>query len=245
MAKHKKGSAYERATCEEFSLWYSKSFLDKPRDDIFWRTSASGARATIRMKKNIDTTNSCGDIMALHKIGRKFTKICMIELKRGYSSKKITCKNKKCKKKISIPNTGNNSISILNLLDAPLTKKLKKGPILLQWINKAIKEAKQHKRKHPIIIFRRDRKVSCIVLIRHTFDMLQNNYRNFTMSDGQICEINIFGLNFFILRLDDFFDWCPPNAFFKKINILEKRRKIYNRGKYAGNNIKKFKGLYI
>lgn len=222
----KKGSAYERTTCKELSLWYSKSFFDEPRDDIFWRTSASGGRATIRMKKNIKTANSCGDIMALHRIGRKFTKTCMVELKRGYSKNTI------------------DGISILNMLDAPLSKKLKKGPILLRWVDKAIKEAKHHGREHPIIIFKRDRKVSCIVIMNHTYKVLSNNYRIFTSNDGQSGHIKLFGLNFHIFRLDDFLYWCPPDAFFRKVNSLTYRRKIWGRGKYGGDRIFKFKGLF-
>lgn len=222
----KKGGAYERATCKELSLWYSRAFFDEPRDDIFWRTSASGARATVRMKKDIKTANSCGDVMALHRVGRKLTRTCMIELKRGYSDHT------------------NNGISILNMLDAPLSKKLKKGPILLRWVDKAIKEAKQHGRKHPIIIFRRDRKVSCIVIMHHTYEMLRSNYRNFTMADGQSCWVSLFNLHFHIFRLEDFLHWCPPNAFFRKVNILSRRRKIWNRGRYGGERIVNFRGLY-
>lgn len=240
----KKGGAYEREKCKDLSLWFSKPFFDEPRDDIFWRTSASGARATIRMKKDIKTANSCGDVMALHRIGRKLTKICMFELKRGYSNKTKKCKNKKCKERISVPVSSNDGISILNLLDAPSTKRKKREPILLRWVDKAIKEAKQHGREHPIIIFRRDRKVSCIVIMHHTYEMLQNNYRGFTMADGQSCWVSLFNLNFHIFRLDDFLYWCPPKAFFQKVNILSPRRKIWNRGRYGGKKIKNFKGLY-
>jgi len=150
----------------------------------------------------------------------------MIELKRGYSDHT------------------NNGISILNMLDAPLSKKLKKGPVLLRWVDKAIREAKQHDKEHPIIIFRRDRKVSCIVIMRHTYEMLRDNYRHFTMADGQSCQISLFHLNFHIFRLEDFLHWCPPNAFFQKVNILSPRRKIWNRGRYGGDRVVNFRGLY-
>lgn len=76
-----KGSSFEREICRLLSLWWS---YDK-RDDIFWRTSGSGARAKTRSKKGISTFGQYGDIQATDPLGQHLIDVCSIELKRGYS----------------------------------------------------------------------------------------------------------------------------------------------------------------
>lgn len=89
MAKGKgKGSAFERDICRKLSLWWTQKEKE-PRDDIFWRTAGSGARATTRSKKNKKTANSDGDIAALDPIGAPLLHIVTIECKRGYGTKTI------------------------------------------------------------------------------------------------------------------------------------------------------------
>ena len=75
-----KGSNFEREICKRLSEWWS----DNKRDDIFWRTSGSGARAKTRSKKNQKTFGQCGDIQATDPIGQPLIDVCSIELKRGY-----------------------------------------------------------------------------------------------------------------------------------------------------------------
>ncbi len=55
-----KGSNFEREICKLLSLWWTN---DK-RDDIFWRTSGSGARATTRSKTKQKTFGQYGDVQA-------------------------------------------------------------------------------------------------------------------------------------------------------------------------------------
>jgi hypothetical protein len=55
-----KGSSFEREFCKTISLWLS----NKNRDDLFWRTSNSGGRYTIRKKSGKETDNQEGDITA-------------------------------------------------------------------------------------------------------------------------------------------------------------------------------------
>lgn len=76
-----KGSAFERAICKQLSLWWT----DGQDDDIFWRSSQSGGRATQRAKKGKSTYGSYGDIAAVNPIGEPLLKIFTIELKRGMS----------------------------------------------------------------------------------------------------------------------------------------------------------------
>jgi hypothetical protein len=76
----RKGSSFERAICKRLSLWWTN---DK-RDDIFWRTSGSGARATTRSKQGRSTKNQYGDVQAVDPIGQPLIDLCAIELKKGY-----------------------------------------------------------------------------------------------------------------------------------------------------------------
>jgi hypothetical protein len=85
MGGHSKGSSFEREICKLLSSWWS----DGQRDDIFWRTSGSGARATVRQKIGKKTYGQEGDIQAVDPIGSPLTKLFTIELKRGYSKNTI------------------------------------------------------------------------------------------------------------------------------------------------------------
>jgi len=80
-----KGQSFEREICTRLSLWWS----DGKRDDIFWRTAGSGARATVRGKSGRQTMNQHGDIMATCDYGTPLIDLFTIELKRGYSD--ATC----------------------------------------------------------------------------------------------------------------------------------------------------------
>lgn len=76
-----KGSDFEREICKRLSKWWTKG----ERDDVFWRTSQSGGRATQRNKKGQSTHGSYGDIAAVDPIGAPLIKMFTIELKRGSS----------------------------------------------------------------------------------------------------------------------------------------------------------------
>ena len=76
----RKGSSFERKICKKLSLWWS----DGKRDDIFYRASGSGARATSRHRKGKETANAEGDVCYTDKEGADLLKIVCIELKCGY-----------------------------------------------------------------------------------------------------------------------------------------------------------------
>jgi hypothetical protein len=82
-----KGFAFEREICKRLSKWWSIGVEHYPdgRDDIFWRSAASGGRATNRGNKGQSTAGSHGDIAATDPIGAPLTKLFAIELKRGKS----------------------------------------------------------------------------------------------------------------------------------------------------------------
>ena len=81
MPKAAKGSDFERELCKRLSLWWT----DGERNDIFWRTSQSGGRATQRSKKGETTFGSYGDLTAIDPIGSPLIKMFTIEFKRGSS----------------------------------------------------------------------------------------------------------------------------------------------------------------
>ena len=76
-----KGSKFERDICKQLSLWWTGG----KRDDVFWRTTTSGARATIRSKRGRGTKNQYGDVQATDPIGQPLIDLCTIEIKKGYS----------------------------------------------------------------------------------------------------------------------------------------------------------------
>lgn len=75
-----KGADFERDISRTLSLWWSHG----ERDDIFWRTSMSGGRATVRKKSGKSTAYQAGDISFTDPIGAPLIKATVIELKRGY-----------------------------------------------------------------------------------------------------------------------------------------------------------------
>ncbi len=75
-----KGSAFERSICKQLSAWWTHG----ERDDVFWRSQASGARATVRSRKQQSTQGQYGDIAATDPIGHALIARITFELKRGY-----------------------------------------------------------------------------------------------------------------------------------------------------------------
>jgi hypothetical protein len=71
-----KGSAFEREVCRKLTKWATGE--EKP--EIFWRTSASGAQATMSKKKG-HKSKMGGDIMAIDERGMLFTKTFYCECK--------------------------------------------------------------------------------------------------------------------------------------------------------------------
>lgn len=77
-----KGSEFERSICKLFSLWWT----DQQDDSVFWRTSQSGGRATVRRRKGKGTRGHVGDVTATDPDGVPFTNLITLELKKGYST---------------------------------------------------------------------------------------------------------------------------------------------------------------
>lgn len=80
-----KGGAFERLICKKLSLWWT----DGEREDVFFRTSSSGGRATQRSKQGKKTFGQYGDIQAADPIGQPLMDLCVIECKDGYAGHSI------------------------------------------------------------------------------------------------------------------------------------------------------------
>jgi hypothetical protein len=80
-----KGSGFERQIAKQLSLWWSEAVEGTPREDIFWRSTTSGGRATCRAKQGKQTAGSYGDIAVVDPIGLPLLRVFTIELKRGRS----------------------------------------------------------------------------------------------------------------------------------------------------------------
>ena len=76
-----KGGSFEREVSKSLSLWWTKG----ESDAVFWRTSNSGGRATVRSYKGLKTMGQNGDITATNPIGQPLIDLVSIELKRGYN----------------------------------------------------------------------------------------------------------------------------------------------------------------
>lgn len=128
-----KGSQFERDTCRQLSLWWTNNV----RDDVFWRTSQSGGRATTRAKagRALEAKGAYGDVTNIDPVGAPLIDRVSIELKRGYSR-----------------------YSIQDLLDA------KSGPnnLFEQFVAQARRDAEASGRTW-MLVWRRDRREPVIV----------------------------------------------------------------------------------
>jgi len=155
-----KGGAFEREISKELSLWWTHG----SRDDIFWRSTSSGGRATVRKKAGKSTHGSYGDITALDPIGQPFLDVFTVEVKRGYSRK----------------------ICLLDCMD----KKDGPKPLIIQWVEQAQKSAKAARSPHWLIIMKRDRRDKLVICPMKLFDELPSLDRclgSIQIGEGRIC----------------------------------------------------------
>lgn len=72
-----KGHEFERKVCKDLSLWVSGG----TREDLFWRSSMSGGRATVHRKRGVLNLSQVGDISAVAREGHWLTDRFAIECK--------------------------------------------------------------------------------------------------------------------------------------------------------------------
>jgi hypothetical protein len=128
----RKGGVFERELARQLSLWWSCG----RHDDWFWRSAASGARATTRAKKGQTTTGHCGDLAATCPSADLLIRFITIEAKRGY-----------------------NKLSIQDLIDIPNVGKRHE---FLQFIQQASLAAKNARTPWWWLIHRRDKRQAVV-----------------------------------------------------------------------------------
>lgn len=133
-SKAGKGSSYERDLCRQLSLWWTNG----KRDDIFWRSSGSGARAKVRGRRGRNTYGQHGDICAIDPAGDPFIDLLTVEVKRGYSAD-----------------------SIAELLDKPATAVQQ---AVESFIQQAMESHEQAGSFSWMVILRRDKRVPVVLL---------------------------------------------------------------------------------
>lgn len=187
MGGSKKGSAYEREVCTKLSLWWTGG----QRDDVFWRSAGSGARATNRAARGLSTAGQYGDIAATDPIGAPFINQITVEIKRGYRD--ANCHD---------------------MLDKLPTAKVQ---VFEGFVAQAINSSKDAGTPYWLLITRRDRRVAMAwwpssmtsAIIRHTIKNSPERFVRLTVPvEG--AEVDIDGAT-----LDSYLQWCQP-TFFKQ-----------------------------
>lgn len=145
--KAKKGGEFEREFCKTLSLWITQG----QRDDVYWRTAGSGARATTRAKDGRQTDGHYGDIVATGTEGRWFLREFTLELKRGYS------------------NLNNTTVS-----DCVTSSPDRKVWTLHDWIRQAKKSARLAQSHHWMLIHRPDNRDAIVYTDVLGFQAVEN-----------------------------------------------------------------------
>lgn len=173
-----KGSDFERELCKRLSLWWTGG----EADDVFWRTSQSGGRATIRQRKGKATAGAYGDIAATDERGVPFLRFMVLELKRGY-----------------------NRCVLHDLLDKPANASLQGYE---KWIEQAKASQTQAGSRFWAIIHKRDRREPLIVVSYEMWNVLEwkmeipPNKTFFHAGE----------LDLVALPLASFLDWVSPSV---------------------------------
>lgn len=190
-----KGSQFERDLCRKLSLWWTNG----ERDDVFWRTSSSGGRSTIRSKKGKKTFGQYGDIQATDPIGQPLLDLLTIEAKRGY-----------------------NKATPWDLLDGSET-----GSV--QWrkfIKQAQTDAQNAKTPFWVVIHQRDRRKAIIAmpysLHQALFSIPQEPYAQFFFYE-EIENVYATTLNDFLSRISPWDIKCAYRKCFRKKVVLRRK----------------------
>ena len=147
-----KGGNFEREISTLLSIHWSKG----KRDDIFWHTGGSGARATSRFKRGKETSNEVGDIGYKDAIGKPLIDIFNIELKTGYRKKRINKKNGIIKE---------TNFCVLDCIDSNNTK----NDVLFKEFWKESVVDSERSNRIPLLIFRRTQKKAIITMYTYIF----------------------------------------------------------------------------
>jgi len=139
-----KGPAFERLISKTLSAWWSGG----EREDIFWRSTTSGARSTVRQKQGKTTFGQSADITAQDPIGQPLLDVMILELKKGYAR-----------------------ASVADIIDKPTRMNSRE---IEQWIVKVDQEAKENQTCGWGLIHRRPQREIMIYLPLRLVRLLSN-----------------------------------------------------------------------
>jgi hypothetical protein len=173
-----KGGNFEREVFAEMSRWFGG------RDDIFYRSNASGARFTSRKKRGKDTAYQSGDMTFTDPVGKTLCDCWSVECKTGYGVKKKDLMKR---------------WDILDFLDSRQEK-----PVLQKMWEQCVRDA-DLANKEPILIFRRNNRGKCI-MFRTSYLLFLQNYFGDYLLQHIIIRVE---MNCVIMPLQVFFEWIP------------------------------------
>lgn len=182
MGRSGKGSAWERDLCRLLSLWWSEG----EDDGLFWRTSGSGSRATVRSRKGGTAHGQHGDIGPTHPLVEPLFTLLTIEAKKGY-----------------------NNLDLLSLVDGGQAVG---NHLLEQWIAQAKQSSEDASVPHYWIIFRRDRHSPMSLIDKALFQRLRSSLGPYP-STGSSFLCRSHGESFCLFPLEEFLLWASPSVF--------------------------------
>ena len=182
-----KGSAFERELCTRLSLWWTKG----ERQDVFWRTSNSGGRATVRGRKGKGTYGQYGDVAAIDPVGEPLLKIFTIEAKRGYKGS-----------------------SLMDLIDCPMNAA---KPEYLKWIDKVNHDSASANSYSWLLVVRRNKRQAIVFLNAFVASLLGFPIDHHLTNKSAVIKAEINGelISVFITQLENFFDFVRPETIMK------------------------------
>ena len=186
-----KGSANERKVAKDFSLWWS----DGKRDDLVWRSSGSGGRATNRSRQGKTTAASYGDLTSLDPIIDPLFRIVVVELKKGYTK----------------------DLDLLSLIDGKGTKYR-----ILEFWEQVVRDSERSMDAgwggNPLLIIHRDYKLPIIIMRKSFYNKLEEYFGEIT---NVKIRLDLDTEKLVLFRLLDFFNNVSPSFFIEKFSEKE------------------------
>ncbi len=170
-----KGAKFERDLCIQLSEWWSYG----KRDDIFWRTGGSGARATVRHRAGKETRGQHGDIGLSDPVGKPLLDVLTFSLKCGYKS-----------------------ISIQDLFDMPRRNKTREIEL---WLEEAHLSSAASQSCTFALVIKRDHRDAIIIAPLHFFRRIGGGELAVIHHTKRIGECKSYGIQ----RLSWFFQITP------------------------------------
>lgn len=244
MSKSGKGSGFERELAKQLSLWWSHG----DRDDLIWRTSQSGGRATQRAKRAVRTKYGYGDLTFTDPAAKPLFDLLVISAKRGYTntSKPLQKKDidracsriakvvdsatyeERARKIMSNLFSSTKKSGGIDLLDA-IDKPDKKGNALNSWVADCFRDTELAQVPYWLLIFRRDGgKACCVIQQELHLELARLNNRTTLQDFGAytLTTCNRLGIKFVLVALDDFLQWCQPESIDKLANNFKGNKRV-------------------